>query len=192
MGNPPFLGGKLLRALLGDGYVDRLFHTYDGRARARPTWSATGSSAAANRSRARRRSGLGSSPRTRSAAARTQGSGTDRRETLPDHQLIVFARDDDSPLACSILAPTSRGHRYVSRRPSALHPRALHDARESALGADPKLTLTSLYNKRPTWLAQGNEALDAAVLAAYGWPADLTDEEVLKRLLALNLARAGA
>jgi len=29
------------------------------------------------------------------------------------------------------------------------------------------------------------------VLAAYGWPADIADEEILARLLALNLARAG-
>jgi hypothetical protein len=29
--------------------------------------------------------------------------------------------------------------------------------------------------------------LDEAVYAAYGWPADLPDEEVLKELLALNL-----
>lgn len=28
--------------------------------------------------------------------------------------------------------------------------------------------------------------------AAYGWPADLDDDEVLKRLLDLNLARAKA
>ena len=33
--------------------------------------------------------------------------------------------------------------------------------------------------------------LDAVVFAAYGWPADLADEEILARLLALNLARAG-
>ena len=32
--------------------------------------------------------------------------------------------------------------------------------------------------------------LDAAVAAAYGWPADLPEEDVLARLLALNLARA--
>ncbi|MBL1257154.1 DNA methyltransferase [Methylocystis sp. Sn-Cys] len=31
VGNPPFLGGKLLRRGLGDGYVDRLFAAYDGR-----------------------------------------------------------------------------------------------------------------------------------------------------------------
>ena len=33
-------------------------------------------------------------------------------------------------------------------------------------------------------------ALDAAVAAAYGWPADLPDAGILERLLALNLARA--
>ena len=31
VGNPPFLGGKLLRAGLDDGYVDALFKQYDGR-----------------------------------------------------------------------------------------------------------------------------------------------------------------
>ncbi|MBK8901688.1 MAG: class I SAM-dependent DNA methyltransferase [Anaerolineaceae bacterium] len=33
-------------------------------------------------------------------------------------------------------------------------------------------------------------ALDTAVLDAYGWPYDLTDEQILERLLALNLERA--
>jgi len=31
VGNPPFLGGKLLRTTLGDAYVDALFQVYDGR-----------------------------------------------------------------------------------------------------------------------------------------------------------------
>ncbi len=52
-------------------------------------------------------------------------------------------------------------------------------------------TLTKLYNARPAWLAQAHAALDAAVAAAYGWadwrPA-LPDDEILRRLLALNLA----
>jgi len=34
-------------------------------------------------------------------------------------------------------------------------------------------------------------ALDAAVLAAYDWPSDVTDDEILAPLLALNLERAG-
>ena len=53
-----------------------------------------------------------------------------------------------------------------------------------------KRTLTNLYNQRPTWLANAHAALDAAVAAAYGWPADLADAEVLERLLALNLERS--
>ncbi|MBI3271814.1 MAG: class I SAM-dependent DNA methyltransferase [Planctomycetes bacterium] len=31
VGNPPFLGGKLLRSSLGDGYVNKLFETWKGR-----------------------------------------------------------------------------------------------------------------------------------------------------------------
>ena len=53
-----------------------------------------------------------------------------------------------------------------------------------------KRTLTNLYNERPTWLSNAHARLDAAVLAAYGWPADLSDQEILARLLALNLERA--
>ncbi len=53
-------------------------------------------------------------------------------------------------------------------------------------------TLTKLYNARPAWLADCHARLDAAVAAAYGWPADLTDDAILERLLALNLERAGA
>ena len=52
-------------------------------------------------------------------------------------------------------------------------------------------TLTNLYNQRPTWLDHAHRALDAAVADAYGWPADLADGEILERLLALNLERAG-
>jgi hypothetical protein len=34
-----------------------------------------------------------------------------------------------------------------------------------------------------------HKKLDAAVFAAYGWPSDLSDGEILARLLALNLER---
>ncbi|MEX2169487.1 MAG: DNA methyltransferase [Pirellulales bacterium] len=53
-----------------------------------------------------------------------------------------------------------------------------------------KRTLTNLYNQRPTWLDNLHRRLDAAVAAAYGWPADLAEEEILGRLLELNLGRA--
>ena len=52
-------------------------------------------------------------------------------------------------------------------------------------------TLTNLYNARPAWLADAHRKLDEAVFAAYGWPADLSDAEILERLLALNHQRAG-
>lgn len=58
-----------------------------------------------------------------------------------------------------------------------------------------KRTLTNLYNQRPARLAQAHAALDAAVAAAYGWTdwtPDMPDDEILRRLLALNRARAGA
>lgn len=53
-----------------------------------------------------------------------------------------------------------------------------------------KRTLTNLYNTRPDWLDAAHARLDAAVFDAYGWPHDLSDEEMLARLLALNLERA--
>ncbi len=55
-------------------------------------------------------------------------------------------------------------------------------------------TLTKLYNQRPAWLDAAHKALDMAVAQAYGWSdytADMADEEILKRLLALNLERSG-
>ena len=53
-------------------------------------------------------------------------------------------------------------------------------------------TLTNLYNERPAWLANAHRRLDEAVAAVYGWPADLSDEEILARLFALNQERAAA
>jgi len=51
-------------------------------------------------------------------------------------------------------------------------------------------TLTNLYNARPAWLAMAHRRLDAAVAAAYGWPADLAGDAILERLFALNQERA--
>jgi hypothetical protein len=47
-------------------------------------------------------------------------------------------------------------------------------------------------NERPAWLDLAHKKLAAAVAAAYGWPADLNDEQLLERLLALNHERAKA
>ena len=54
-----------------------------------------------------------------------------------------------------------------------------------------KRTLTNLYNERPTWLDLAHRRLDEAVFACYGWPTDLSDDQILERLLELNLERAG-
>ncbi|MBU1426898.1 MAG: N-6 DNA methylase [Gammaproteobacteria bacterium] len=56
-----------------------------------------------------------------------------------------------------------------------------------------KRTLTNLYNARPAWLDNAHKTIDAAVAKAYGWndyTPEMADEEILRRLLELNLARA--
>ncbi len=45
-------------------------------------------------------------------------------------------------------------------------------------------------NERAAWLDNAHRKLDTAVFAAYGWPFDLSDDEIFSRLLALNLERA--
>lgn len=83
--------------------------------------------------------------------------------------------------------------------------------RKDRLAAHPKLTLTGLYNvldkvragtkmegKDKEVYEQGlvgilrdlHDRIDAAVAEAYGWPADLSDDEILHRLVDLNRERA--
>ena len=70
---------------------------------------------------------------------------------------------------------------------------------------DKTLTLTGMYNLLTEYrdtgkeavsgvstLADAHDTLDAAVAAAYGWPWPLAEDEVLSRLLALNLERFAA
>ncbi len=61
---------------------------------------------------------------------------------------------------------------------------------EDAAKALKKRTLTNLYNTRPRWLPDAHATLDAAVAAAYGWPADIAEDDALRELLALNRDRA--
>jgi SAM-dependent methyltransferase len=88
---------------------------------------------------------------------------------------------------------------------------ALDAHRKRQQAQHPKLTLTDMYNvleklraETPltekekaiheqglvSVLKQFHDELDAAVFAAYGWPATLTDEEILERLVLLNAERA--
>ncbi|QDV72486.1 class I SAM-dependent DNA methyltransferase [Botrimarina mediterranea] len=86
------------------------------------------------------------------------------------------------------------------------------DAHRKARQAEhPELTMTGMYNvleklrsgetltaKEKTIHEQGlvsvlrqiHDDLDTAVAEAYGWPVDLTDEQILERLVALNYERA--
>ncbi len=83
-------------------------------------------------------------------------------------------------------AIAAAAQRLVTLRDGWLNPPGLSDADLA------RRTLTNLYNERPTWLANAHNDLDGAVLAAYGWPADLANPEILERLLALNLEREPA
>lgn len=56
-----------------------------------------------------------------------------------------------------------------------------------------KRTLTNLYNTKPAWLVNAHQTLDKAVANAYGWDdytPEISDAEILQRLLKLNLQRA--
>jgi type II restriction/modification system DNA methylase subunit YeeA len=99
--------------------------------------------------------------------------------------VLEFPASVDGPWARMVTNPNKDGigtARYVRLVPV--------DDRASA--ALKKRTLTNLYNDRPAWLANAHRALDEAVFAAYGWPPSLTDDELLARLLDLNLAQSGA
>ena len=71
--------------------------------------------------------------------------------------------------------------------PVAGYPRRPVPRDEEAEKKLKKRTLTNLYNARPQWLADAHAALDSAVAAAYGWDVDVSEEEALEKLLALNL-----
>ncbi len=58
--------------------------------------------------------------------------------------------------------------------PSRLVPR--DDAARVELA---KRTMTALYNKPPEWLREAHRQLDEAVAAAYGWHADIGDDDAL-------------
>ncbi len=98
-------------------------------------------------------------------------------------RILEFPGSINGPWARYVVNPNKDGVGTV--RYPRLEPR---DAECAAKLKD--RTLTKLYNERPAWLDHAHKKLDAVVAAAYGWPADLTDEQILERLLALNLERA--
>ena len=98
-------------------------------------------------------------------------------------EVLEFPGSIDGPWARYVVEPNARGIGTVR------YPR-LVPKDEDAAKALAKRTLTNLYNERPTWLDLAHKKLDAAVFDAYGWPTDLSDDDLLARLLALNLERS--
>jgi type II restriction/modification system DNA methylase subunit YeeA len=98
-------------------------------------------------------------------------------------RILEFPGATDGPWSRFVVDPDTRGIGTVR------YPRV--EARDDDCAKKlAKRTLTNLYNERPAWLANAHAKLDAAVAAAYGFPVDLTDEQILERLLFLNLERA--
>lgn len=97
--------------------------------------------------------------------------------------MLEFPGSTDGPWKRYVHDPNDKGIGTVR------YPRVVPKSADVAANLK-KRTLTNLYNERPTWLASAHRRLDEAVFAAYGWPADLSDDELLAKLLALNLERA--
>ena len=117
-----------------------------------------------------------------------RGLGTQVREVesgfryTPTTCFETFPFPDPTPQQRERVGEAAR--RLVELRDGWLNPPGLEPADLA------KRTLTNLYNQRPTWLTNAHADLDAAVFAAYGWPADLPDADILERILALNTLRA--
>ena len=126
-------------------------------------------------------------------------------ETQEDGVILPVVALERRPVALAIAQAAYRlndqrekwlnPHDWVERVPEVVpgYPDRIipKPGREKELKAQ---TLTNLYNKRPSWLVNAHQALDAAVAVAYGWEdysPEMPDEEILARLLALNLERAG-
>lgn len=124
------------------------------------------------------------STQTRDAASGTRYTPSTAFETFPfPWPPGREPSEADSPLVRNI---AEAARKLVQMRDAWLNPPGASEADLK------KRTLTNLYNQRPAWLDNAHRALDEAVFAAYGWPATLTREEILARLLALNHERAAA
>jgi hypothetical protein len=100
-------------------------------------------------------------------------------------EVLEFPGSADGPWKRYVHDPNAKGIGTVR------YPRVVPKGADAAAKLK-KRTLTNLYNERPAWLANAHQRLDEAVFAAYGWPADLSDDDLLARLLARNLERAGS
>ena len=72
---------------------------------------------------------------------------------------------------------------------TSLYPDRIVPINAAAAATLRERTLTNFYNQRPAWLVHAYSTVDLAVAAAYGWPADISDDDALAKLLELNLSR---
>ena len=98
-------------------------------------------------------------------------------------RVLEFPGSIDGPWSRFVVNPDARG--IGSARYPRMEARDEECAKKLA-----KRTLTNLYNEKPAWLVHAHAKLDAAVAAAYGFDVDLTDEQILEKLLALNIEHA--
>jgi hypothetical protein len=120
----------------------------------------------------------------------SRGQGTQVREVesgfryTPTTTFETFPFPEPTPSQHDDIAAAAKA--LVLLRDGWLNPPGLDDEELR------KRTLTNLYNTPPSWLVHAHERLDRAVHAAYGWPYPLEQDEVLARLLDLNLSRTPA
>lgn len=113
---------------------------------------------------------------------------------IPDDTLVAVARDDDFTHGILLARPFAAWWRYYHSRRSPLLAVASYPfpwPPATALGA--LSTVQEDHRHAVARAARAGDAdqLNAAVHAAYGWPASLTADAVLPRLMELNRARAG-
>lgn len=113
---------------------------------------------------------------------------------IPDDTLLAVARDDDfihGVLQSKAFALWWR--RFHSRRTPTLAVKSFPFPWPPATGLSALTAAQEEQRHAVANAARGAESgrIDAAVTAAYGWPTDLTDDELLARLGGLNRQRAG-
>ena len=111
-------------------------------------------------------------PRARRIAAAAKRLDELRRAWLNPPNLVDIVPE---------ITPTAAPGEEPVRYPDRVVPKTADAAAELK-----QRTLTNLYNERPRWLA---DTLDRAIATSYGWPEDISTEDALARLLALNLER---
>ena len=114
----------------------------------------------------------------------SQDAASEQEEVRSEHKVVVCTVGKES-FALPLQSLAEIYKELVEKRDRWLDPEG---ATEKELK---KRTLTNLYNQRPTWLDLAHRQLDEAVLDAYGWTHDISDDEILEQLLALNRKRAG-